>query len=109
MDQRFATDKKEVSDVVFEGDVDNVTGFLEGDTAALPGVETVDGKAAKIAFGVANVGYGELQVAGTAMIEHVADEPGPANSREDNVSGRFQLANRSWQTLRQIKGRCAHD
>jgi hypothetical protein len=109
VDERFATDKKEVSDVVFEGDIDDITSFLEGDAAALLGIEAVDGKAAKIAFRVADVGNGELKIAGTAMIEHVTKELRPGSSRQDYVPGWFQLANRSWWTLRQIQGRGAHD
>ena len=71
MNERFATDEKEVSDVVFEGDVDDITGFLKGDATALLGIEAVHRKAAKIAFGVADVGDSKLEIAGAAMIQHV--------------------------------------
>jgi len=74
MDDRFAADEEEVADVVFDADIDDVFGFLEGDAAALLGIEAIDSEAAKVAFGVADIGDGELEVAGAAVVEDVFDE-----------------------------------
>src|SRR5258708_3579478 len=72
--QRFATHKKEVTDVVLHRDVDGVFALLERDAAALLGIEPVHREAAKIALGIANIGDGELEIARASMIEHFADQ-----------------------------------
>jgi len=107
--ERFAAYKKQVSNVVFEGNIDDITGFLKGDAAALFRVEAVDGKAAKIAFGVANIGDGELQIARTAMSEDVAGEFGPAVSPQDDVPRRFRFPHGRLWPLGRIEGGGAHD
>src|SRR2546426_11663401 len=71
MDERLATDKQQIADVVFDTDVDDVPCFLQGHASALLGIEPVDRKTAKVAFCVANVGNGELQIARPAMIQYV--------------------------------------
>ncbi len=70
----FATDEQEVADVIADGDVNDIAGFLKGDAAALPGIETVHREAAEIALRIANVGDGELEVTGAAVIEDFAEE-----------------------------------
>jgi hypothetical protein len=95
--------------VVFDGNVDDITSFLQGDAAALFRVETVDSKAAKIAFGVADIGDGELQIARAAMIEDVADKFGPAMSPQGDISRWSHFAHGSLWTLGWIEGGGAHD
>jgi len=109
MDERFTADKKEISDVVLDGDIDDIAGFLKGHTAALFRVEAVDRKAAKIAFGVANIGDGELQIARTTMIEHVAEKFSPAMSPQDVIPRRFQFSQGRLRPRRWIEGGSAHD
>ena len=75
MDQRFAADKEQVADVVFDADVDHVPRLFQGDAAALARVESVHGESAKIALGVADIGDGKLQIAGAAMRQDFAGEP----------------------------------
>src|ERR1043166_983723 len=75
MSQRFAPNEEQVTDVVFPRNVDHVAGLLQSDTAALFGIEPIHGEAAEIAFGVTDVGDGELEIAGAAVLEHVAHQP----------------------------------
>ena len=53
--QRFAADKQQVADVIFDGDVDDIPRFLQRDAAALLGIKPVHGEAAEIALGIADV------------------------------------------------------
>src|SRR5436190_16946151 len=55
MYKRFASDEKEVTNVIFYTDVDYVARFGQGDSAALFGIEAIDRKAAEITLGVADV------------------------------------------------------
>jgi len=87
VNEGLAADEQEVTDVVFNADIDDVAGFLEGDAAPLFGVKAVDGKAAKVAFGVADVGDGELEIAGAAVIENLAEDAPPVTSGTGDGSG----------------------
>ena len=69
VDKRLAADEEEVADVVFDANVNDIAGFLKGDAVALAGVELVAGEAAEAALGVADIGDGELEVAGAAVVE----------------------------------------
>ena len=60
--------------MVFDADVYDVFGFLKGDAPALLGIEAIDSEAAEVAFGVADVGDGKLEIAGAAVVEDVFDE-----------------------------------
>lgn len=77
----LTADEKQVTDVVFDGNVYDIPRLLQGNAAALFGVEPVDGEATKIALGIANVGYGELEISRPPMIQHIPEEPGPATWR----------------------------
>ena len=73
--------------MIFDADINDVFRFLEGHAAALFGIEAIHREAAKIAFGVADVGDSELQIAGAAVVEDVAEELeragfAPADGRE---------------------------
>jgi hypothetical protein len=74
VDHGFAADEEEVSDVVAAADIDHIACLLEGDAAALSGVEAIDGEAAEIALGVADIGDGELEIAGSAVFEDLTDQ-----------------------------------
>src|SRR5262245_11495136 len=74
MHHGFAADEEEVTDVILYGDVDDVLGFLQRDAAAGLRIELGASKAAEIAIGVADVCDGELEVAGTAVVEDFADQ-----------------------------------
>ena len=45
--------------------------LLQGDAAALAGIEAVHGKSAEIAFGVADIGDGKLQIARPAVLQNL--------------------------------------
>ncbi len=81
MHHGLAADKEQVADVVPDGDVDHVLGFLQRDAAALLRVEAIDREVAEIALGVADVGDGELQVTGAAVVQDVPDHPEGAGPR----------------------------
>src|SRR5581483_2336558 len=110
VDERFAANEEEVADVVLDGDVDNILRFLEGDAAALFGIEPVHRETAKIAFGVANVGDGELKVAGAAVVEHFTEQfPGALPRLADGtqkVRCGLTWAGRGCRRL--IQSGCAH-
>ena len=72
--QRLAADEEQVADVVASGDVDDVAGFLQGDAWRRFAVEAVYGKPAEVAFRVADIGDGKLEIARPAMVEHLTDE-----------------------------------
>ena len=62
-------------------------GFLQRDAAALFGIESIDRKPAKIAFGVADVRDRELQITGAAMAENLPKKleharPGSGDRRQ---------------------------
>ena len=102
VNQGFSADKKQVADVVFGGDVDDIARFLKGDAPSLFGVEAIHGEATKIALGIANIGDRELQIARTAVIEHISDELGPAGSRQDDVPQRLRLSSWGRWLLRRV-------
>jgi hypothetical protein len=101
MDQWFAADEEEIADVIFDGDVDDVLRFLERDATAHLGIETIDREAAEIAFGVADVGDGELQIARTTMRKDFAKKFERTflrlNHRARKI--RLTLAGRNWNCL----------
>jgi hypothetical protein len=74
VDERLAADEKEVADVVLDTDGNDIAGFLQGDAAALAGIEFVPGEPAKIALGVADIGDGELEEARSAVVEDFAGQ-----------------------------------
>jgi len=78
MHHGFATDEEEVADVIADADVDGVPGFLEGDGASGFGIELGTCEPAEVAVGVAEIGDGELEIPGTGVIEHIADEANEA-------------------------------
>jgi hypothetical protein len=55
-------------------DIDDIPRLLQSNAAALFGVEPIHGKAAKVAFGIADVGDGELKITRPAVIEHFANK-----------------------------------
>src|SRR6185437_388025 len=74
VDHWLAADEEKIADVIFDGNFDDVLGFLQGDAAAGFRVEFGAGKTAEVAIGVADVGDGKLQVTGAAVVEHFADQ-----------------------------------
>ena len=72
--ERFSANKKQVSDVVLDRDVDHVARLSQRDGTAVGRVEPVHREPAKIAAGVTDVGDGELQIAGAAVIQHFAQQ-----------------------------------
>ena len=93
VDQRLAADEQQVADMVFDADIDDVPGLGEGYAAALFGVEPIDGETAEIAFGVADVGDGKLQIARPAVIQDIFEKPegggwGTADGRQRLNAGR---------------------
>ncbi len=74
MGHRFAADKEEEADTVFDADIDRVIGLLERDAFAGFGVEAIDGEAAEIAVGIADVGDGELEVARAATAQALPEQ-----------------------------------
>ena len=74
MNERLAADKKQIADVVFHRDVNDVARFLQRDASTLLRIEPVHGKSAEVAFGVADVRDGKLQITRPAVVEHFADE-----------------------------------
>src|SRR5215469_3723457 len=63
--------------MVLNRDVNNVFGLLESHAVALLRVEAIHRKSAKFTFGIADIGDGELQVAGTAVFQHPTEESFP--------------------------------
>ena len=74
VDQGFAADEEEVADLVTLADVDHVARFGPGHAAALARVKAVDRKPAELAAGVADIGDRELEVAGTAVVQDLANQ-----------------------------------
>ena len=76
MDQRLASYKKQVANVIPHRNIDDIPGLLQCDAAPLFWVKTVHCEAAEIAFGVADVSDGKLEIPRPAMSQHLADQPG---------------------------------
>jgi hypothetical protein len=74
MDEGFAAHEEDVADMIAMGNVDGFNGFLEGNTAAQAGFETVDSESAEVALCVADVRDGKLEISGAAMSEDIAEE-----------------------------------
>src|SRR5439155_13159619 len=63
-----------IPDMIFDRNIDDNHRFLQRHTMALFRIEAVNGKAAKIAFGVANVGDCKLQIPRPAMVQHFSEQ-----------------------------------
>ena len=74
VDEGFTPDEQDVADMVFQGDVDHIPGFLEGDAVPSFWIELIDCKATEVTFCVANVGDGELEVAWASIRENTGCE-----------------------------------
>src|SRR5215468_5772206 len=76
-------------------DIDDLLRFLKSDAAPFFGIESIHGKSAKVAFGVADIRDGELKITRTAVSEHVAQQGEGAflwsNNRAAKVSSRCRL------------------
>ena len=73
--QRLAAHKEQVADVVLDADVDRRPALPSSVTLRRwLGIEAVHGESAKIAFGVADVGDGELQIARAAVRKNFAGQ-----------------------------------
>jgi hypothetical protein len=70
--QRFAPDKKQIADVVFDANIDHIPRLMERDRMPFPGIELIDGKPAKLAFGIADIGDRKLKIPRPAVIKHLA-------------------------------------
>jgi hypothetical protein len=70
MNQWLASHEEQVTDLVFSGDIDDVSCFLQRHTPPLLRIEPVNREPAEIAFRVANVRDGELQISWTAIRQH---------------------------------------
>ena len=60
--------------MVADADVDDFRGFLKSNAFTLFRVEVGSSETAEVAVGVADVGYCELEVTGTAVIQNFADK-----------------------------------
>jgi hypothetical protein len=87
VNERFAAHEQQVAYMVLEADIDYVPCLLERDAAELPGIEPVDREVAEIAFGIADIGDGKLQVARSAVVENVPDQLKGALRRADDGCG----------------------
>ena len=72
--QRFAADKQHVADMILDTNIQHVPRLFQRDAAPLAGIEPVHGETAEIAFGVADVGDGKLQIARPAVGENLPGE-----------------------------------
>src|SRR6266436_4971198 len=100
VDQWLAADKKQVADVILDADINDIACLLEGHAAALLWVEAVHSEAAEIAFGVADIRDGKLEVAWAAMVEHVSNQLksagfGPRNGTREIRRRRRRFRRRS--------------
>ena len=68
--QRFPSYKQQITDVVFNADIDDLTGLLQCYALALLRIEFIGGETAEIAFGVADVRNGELEITRPPVVEH---------------------------------------
>jgi len=89
VNHRLAAHEEQVADVVLDADVDDVARLLQRHAAPLLGVETVHREPAEIALGVADVGDGELEIARTAMLEHLAEQLENAGLGPDHRTGKI--------------------
>jgi hypothetical protein len=71
MHHRFATNEQQIADVIFDGDVNDVTRFLQRHAVPGFGIKLGAGKTAEIAVRIANVRDGKLEIARSAMIKHL--------------------------------------
>lgn len=74
VDHGFASDEEQITDVVADADVDDAPGFLEGDGAPVLGIEFGSCEAAETTVRVAEIGDGELEIAGAGVVEDFAEE-----------------------------------
>src|SRR5437867_11207167 len=74
MHHRLAADKEQVTDMILHRDVDDIPRFLQGDAVPRFGIELRTRKTAEVAIGIADVGDGELQIAGPAVIEDFLEQ-----------------------------------
>jgi hypothetical protein len=72
--QRFSADEKHIANMVFDRDVDHIARLFQSDRTPVARLEFVDRESAKIAAGVADIGDGELQKSGAAVIKHFAQQ-----------------------------------
>ena len=70
MHHRFATNEQQIADVIFDGDVNDVTRFLQRHAVPGFGIKLGAGKTAEITVRIANVRDGKLEIARSAMIKH---------------------------------------
>src|SRR5258708_736851 len=68
--QRLTPHEQQIADVVLRRDGNDILRLLERYATALLGIETVHSESAEIAFRVANIGDGELQVTRSAVVKH---------------------------------------
>src|SRR5262249_39828676 len=84
-------------------------GFLECDAPALLRIKPVHGKPAKIAFGIAYIGDGELKITGPAMVEHFAEKfPGAFSLSDNRARTSIRLLRNAGRGWRFVQGGCAH-
>jgi len=74
MHHRFPADKKQIADMIFHRDVHDLFRFVQRHAAPRLRIKLGAGESTETAIGVANVGDGELQIAGAAVIQYFADE-----------------------------------
>ena len=92
MHQRFAAHEEQVADAILHADVDHIARFLQRDAAALLGIELVNGEIAEVAPSVAKIRDGKLEVARSAIGQHLAHQLEDAflgaHHRSRNIVGR---------------------
>ena len=74
VNHRLPAHEQQITNMVANSDVDDVLGLFQGHRTALLGVKLTARKTAETAVGIANIGDRELEVAGAAMIEHLANQ-----------------------------------
>ena len=90
--------------MILDADIDHILCFLQGDAAALFGVESIDGEAAEIAFGIADVRDGKLEVTGPAVVKDLANQARDALAGPDDGRGKIRrglrvVLNFRWRVL----------
>jgi hypothetical protein len=70
----FAADEKEIADMISARDIDHVARFPQSHAATFSRIKLVDGESAEIAFRIADIRDGELEITRPAVPQHVPQE-----------------------------------
>ena len=88
--ERFSANKKHIANVVFDRDVDHIARLFPRDRTPVARLEFVHREIAKLAAGIANIGDGELQKSGAAVIKHFAQKAQKGLFRFDHRGGELR-------------------